>query len=116
MSANSVVLPAPFGPISPVMRPSGAVSDTPFTANKPPKRRDTRSTAKSGSVMPGLRKCGGTHPSVAPLRKPADQPAWREPDNQHQCAPIDDQIEPGRVAAGDRLCALAEPAHDQCAE
>ena len=54
MTANSVVLPAPLGPISAVMRPSVADSETLLTASKPPKRRETRSTDSSGSAMAGL--------------------------------------------------------------
>ena len=50
MIANSVVLPAPLGPISPVMRPAGAASEAASSASSPPKRFDTRSTANSGSV------------------------------------------------------------------
>src|SRR6516225_11541842 len=33
---NSVVLPAPLGPIKPVMRPASALSDTSSTAIRPP--------------------------------------------------------------------------------
>ena len=36
--AKSVVLPAPFGPISAVMRPACASSDASETATRPPKR------------------------------------------------------------------------------
>jgi hypothetical protein len=43
-TANSVVLPAPFGPISAVMRPVSAVNDALSTASNPPKRFDTFST------------------------------------------------------------------------
>jgi len=55
---NSVVLPAPLGPISAVMRPRGAVSDTPLTASRPPKRRDTLCTASRDSAMAGLLRNG----------------------------------------------------------
>ena len=34
---NRVVLPAPFGPMSPVIDPSGTVNETPSTARWPPK-------------------------------------------------------------------------------
>ena len=49
MIANSVVLPAPLGPISAVMRPAGAASEAASSASSPPKRFDTRSTASRGS-------------------------------------------------------------------
>src|SRR6185437_9066946 len=116
MSANNVVLPAPFGPISAVMRPCCAVSDTSFTARRPPKRRDTRSTCKSGSAMAGLWQWRRTLPAAAQLRKPADQPARREGDDQHQHATIDHEIDAGRLAAGHHPRAFAEPAHDQGAK
>ena len=37
ITLKSVVLPAPFGPTSPVIEPSEIVSDAPSTARKPPK-------------------------------------------------------------------------------
>ena len=37
MTLKSVVLPAPLGPTSPVIEPSGMVSDSRSTARKPPK-------------------------------------------------------------------------------
>src|SRR6516162_2966841 len=43
MMLNSVVLPAPLGPISPKISPSSTVNDTSSKARSPPKRRDTRS-------------------------------------------------------------------------
>jgi len=37
MRLNKVVLPAPFGPMTPTMRPSGTVSDMSVRARMPPK-------------------------------------------------------------------------------
>src|SRR5215469_11368643 len=116
MIANNVVLPAPFGPINAMMWPSRAVNETSFTANRPPKRCDMRSTAKSGLPMAGLRKRRRAHHSAPQLRKPTDQAAWRKPDDQHQDTTIHDQIDTGRIAAGHHLCALAQPSHHQCAK
>ena len=42
----SVVFPAPFGPISPVMRPRGTASVTPDRAFKPSNRTLTSRAAK----------------------------------------------------------------------
>src|SRR5690348_11819437 len=116
MSANNVVLPAPLGPISAVMRPCGALSDTSLTASRPPKRRETRSTRNSGSAMAGLRQRRRTHRAMAPLRKPADQPARRKPDDQHQDAAVNHEVEAGRVAAGHQLRALTQATHQQRAD
>ena len=51
MIVNSVVLPAPLGPISPVMLPAGTPIDASATASNPPNRLLTLSTVKS--VMRG---------------------------------------------------------------
>src|SRR5438552_10244409 len=48
MQLKSVVLPAPFGPISPAMRPGATSKDTPSSATMPPKRTDTSRTLSSG--------------------------------------------------------------------
>ena len=47
--SNSVVLPAPFGPIRPVMLPSTTVNETWSTASRPPNALDSPATAKYGS-------------------------------------------------------------------
>ena len=91
MIANSVVLPAPFGPIRPVMRPAGADSEAAFTASRPPKRCDTRSTASRGSAMAGLprrRADGGpAHQPLLCVGNGADDAARREGNDQHKHAP-----------------------------
>src|SRR5262249_31418569 len=53
--ANSVVLPAPLGPISAVIRPTSTASETFSTASKPPNALQTRSTRSSGSATGALR-------------------------------------------------------------
>jgi hypothetical protein len=50
MQLNTVVLPAPFGPISAVMAPRAAVNERSFTATRPPKRIVRCSTASNGSA------------------------------------------------------------------
>src|SRR5207249_4036894 len=54
MMENSVVLPAPLGPISAVIRPASTASEALSTARRPPKRLNTRSTRSSGSAMGAL--------------------------------------------------------------
>ena len=47
---NSVVLPAPFGPIRPSRLPSAMVNDTLSSATMPPKRTETSRTSISGAA------------------------------------------------------------------
>src|SRR6476659_1688448 len=47
MTLNSVVLPAPLGPMRPVIRPASAPSDTSSTARLPPNRTTMLSTSSS---------------------------------------------------------------------
>src|SRR5690349_10629624 len=72
MTLTSVVLPAPFGPISPCIDPFSTSSDTPSTARTPPKWRWTSSRRRS------------TDPGPRPPRGP----------DQRQAAPADDALRP----------------------
>ena len=78
---NVVVLPAPLGPIRPVIVPAGACSDTSSTATSPPKRTVTRSTVRSGMATfmskpsPDARVRSGRGPDC--LADPAPEPAQR---------------------------------------
>jgi hypothetical protein len=51
MQLNTVVLPAPFGPISAVILRRSALKDRSLTATMPPKRIDSRSTDRMGSPL-----------------------------------------------------------------
>src|SRR4051794_17036795 len=51
ITLNSVVLPAPLGPITPTTSPGPTVSETPSSAVRPPKRTVTPST--SSELIPG---------------------------------------------------------------
>jgi hypothetical protein len=51
MQLNTVVLPAPFGPISAVISPWFAVNETSFTAVRPPNRMVRCSTRNSAAVI-----------------------------------------------------------------
>src|SRR5689334_10177654 len=106
MIENNVVLPAPFGPISAVIRPGGAVSDAPSTAFNPPNQQLTRSTASSGSAIKSTmahlldRRWRRPAPAqkLAPIHDPPDQPAWHYPDHQHENSAVNDEIEARRIA------------------
>src|SRR5689334_9132973 len=101
MIENNVVLPAPLGPISAVMRSGGAVSDAPSTAFNPPNQQLTRSTASSGSVMRHLldrRRRRLTAEKFSYIGKATDDPARHDPDHQHEHGTVDDKIETGRIA------------------
>src|SRR2546429_7548233 len=50
MTLNNVVLPAPFGPMSPVTRPSSTSRSTPWRACTPPKRTSTSWTSSSANA------------------------------------------------------------------
>src|SRR5664279_196111 len=89
MMANSVVLPAPLGPISPVIRPAATVSETAFTASKPPKRQDIRSTDSRGSVMRGL-ALGRSRDAPTDCLDHTDQPARREGNDEYEHTAVDD--------------------------
>ena len=55
MQLNSVVLPAPLGPISPTIEPGSRSNDTPASAITPPNRTERSLTRKSGAcVIPSV--------------------------------------------------------------
>src|SRR6516162_7832481 len=100
MIENSVVLPAPFGPISAVMRPASAVNDAPWTARRPPKRIDTLSTRSNASAMAALRR-DALHQRADRGQQTGDA-TWRKRNDSDEHATIDHQVEP-RGAAGHKL-------------
>src|SRR4051812_17240552 len=114
MRANRVVLPAPLGPISAVMRPGSAASETLSTARKPPKRLLTPSTRTSSSAMGGLRRYAVDE---APARRAekTHHAIGGERHHQDQDTAVDDEVEAGRVA-GDELGDLAQRLDHEGAE
>src|SRR4029079_5292336 len=95
--ANSVVLPAPLGPIRAVMLPVAATNDALSTARRPPKCFETFSTRSNGSAMASLRLWLA---SEAPAQR-GDQPgdaARREGHHRDEHASVNDEIEAGCVA------------------
>ena len=69
MTLNSVVLPAPFGPIRPVTSPGSAERLTPSSATLPPKRTVTSRTSSDGAPASDAAARSGAH-RAAPLRSP----------------------------------------------
>src|SRR5581483_251585 len=78
---NIVVLPAPFGPMRPVIRPGGAATLTPSRAMRPPKRTTTPSTPSPSMSLSsplartwGCASRGGRRdPRGLGAREPAEQ-------------------------------------------
>ena len=85
MIANRVVLPAPFGPISAVMRPAAAANDALSTASRPPKRLETFSTRSRGSATAALRNALVLENRLAQIGEDAGDAARREghDDDEH---------------------------------
>src|SRR5262245_21452383 len=116
MMANRVVLPAPFGPISAVMRPACAASDARSTASRPPKRFDTCSPRSRGSAMTLLRGCQRARLQAPPqIGNHPGNAARCEGDDHNEYAAIDHKVESWR-RAGHELGELAEGFDHQRAE
>src|SRR5258708_39173375 len=105
MIENSVVLPAPFGPMSAVMRPWSAANDARSSASNPPKRFDTCSTRNRGSTMAAPQRCRYSGPEsqdvLAQIGQNAGDPARRHCNDQNEYASVDHEIEAGGVAGGE---------------
>src|SRR5262249_38846591 len=65
MQLNTVVLPAPFGPISAVMSPRRAVKERSLIATRPPKRMLRCSTLRIGATFESAAAEGAAPCSVA---------------------------------------------------
>src|SRR5215831_1861021 len=124
MIENRVVLPAPFGPMRAVIRPTSAEKDTRSSASKPPKRFDTCSTRSRGSTIVGFQRSargglGGQGPgrkkAIAKVREDAGYATRRDRNDQNENATVDDQIETGRIARRE-LAKLSKRLDDERAE
>src|SRR5271157_850300 len=83
MALNSVVLPAPFGPISAQISPAPTRSETSFTAIRPPNRTvtsDTSSRAVMSLPMVAVAEAGmqSRHQAGKPVRQ-----EQQDEDDQH---------------------------------
>src|SRR5689334_6170437 len=116
MMENKVVLPAPLGPMSAVIRPASTANEALSTASRPSKRLQTRSRRSNGSAMRALRRArpqpGKTQAQVGDEPR---NPLRRERDDEDEHTAVDDEIKPGRVA-GDELGQFSEHLDDQRTE
>src|SRR5690349_11834411 len=95
ISANSVVLPAPLGPISALRLPSATDRLTPCTAFRPPKEREMPFSTSSGSAT-GTSLRG--RPEL-PHREPQAGDAARQEDHdQHQHRAVDHHVDARQLA------------------
>src|SRR3954452_6270581 len=94
MIENKVVLPAPFGPISAVMRPGKAANDAWFTASRPPKRFETFSTWIRASATAALRGLRFFDEPTIQAGEDTGDALRREGNDKDQHAAVDDKIEP----------------------
>src|SRR5580704_10281302 len=109
---NSVVLPAPFGPIRAVMRPGMTSNETLSTARKPPKRFEIVSIRSSASAMVLIRRRAGPKPSRRPSGQQSGDAARRQADDGDQDDAVDHKIE-ARRAAGHKLGRLTKRLDDE---
>src|SRR4029077_16905542 len=107
MIENSVVLPAPFGPISAVMRPCSAANDARSSASSPPTRFDTCSTRNRGSTTAAPQRFWhrgpGSQDALAQIEQNAGDPARRHSNDHNEYASVNHEIEAGGIA-GRKLC------------
>src|SRR5690606_26022429 len=91
---NSVVLPAPLGPISPTISPCCTSALTSETATRPRKALVSDSSLRSGRVgAPPFRGARGPHP--APGSVPVDdayEPARQHPHDDQQHQAVDEEV------------------------
>src|SRR5579884_4405619 len=94
MTLNSVVLPAPFGPMMPTSSFSPTCRSTSRSAVSPPNRLVT--LVSSSSNLLSLRRRGRARPPPAEaLRQLDGQPPRHEAHDDHQQHAVDDQVDAG---------------------
>src|SRR5262247_2268906 len=96
MQLNSVVLPAPLGPISPTISPASMVSDTSRLASRPPKRFVEASRLSSAGIALGRHRPPPAEPAAPRQREQPGRPKRRD---HHDDEAIDDQVD---AAPGER--------------
>src|SRR5207248_9194563 len=98
MMENNVVLPAPLGPMSAVIRPASTANEALSTASRPSKRLQTRSRRSNGSAMRAL-------PQARPRPRKAQAQVGDEPphaprlerDDEDDQPAVDGDVQPGLV-------------------
>src|SRR5689334_2580560 len=113
MQLNSVVLPAPLGPMRPTISPLSMTSETLLLATRPPKRLVADSTLSSVAIalaVGGGRPRRRTAPLAAepPLPRQRQQARRTEGGDEDDDHAVDDQVD---AAAGERSRA-ERGAHD----
>src|SRR5207247_11339498 len=99
MQLNSVVLPAPFGPMRPTISPGSMASDTSRLASRPPKRLLAASTL-SKAAMALCRRARRPPPKAQPAGpRQREQAGWTERRDDDDDEAVDDQVD---AAAGER--------------
>src|SRR6266404_771040 len=96
MQLNSVVLPAPLGPMRPTISPASMASDTSRLASRPPKRLVQDSRLSSGAMALGRRRPAPAQPAAPGQR---EQPGGTEGRDDNDDQSVDDQVD---AAAGQR--------------
>src|SRR5881396_3062477 len=100
MQLNSVVLPAPFGPMSPTISPGSMASDTSRLASRPPKRLLAASTLSKAAMALRRRARRRPPPEAQPAgprqREQAGRTERRDDDDDEA---VDDQVD---AAPGER--------------
>src|SRR5215510_4300099 len=98
MQLNSVVLPAPLGPIRPTISPGSMVSEISRFASSPPKPLVEDCTLSSGAMRSGDRRATQAEPARPRQRQ---QAGGAERCNDDDDQPVHDQVD---AAAGERSC------------
>src|SRR5436305_14560944 len=105
MALKAVVLPAPFGPISPTIEPSATSSETSSSATIPPNRSRAWSSASSGTPSARLQRspAGGLHAGEHSGRRRAVREAGEQLGEQRVRLPalVRGEQLPGAPAAQD---------------
>ena len=108
---NSVVLPAPLGPISPMISPSVSANDTSFNARRPPNCMETPDAANTGLVMrapppspsapsarPRPAERAPVHPPAPPPVPVGDEPLRAQPHEHDEPEPEQQEPVVGELA------------------
>src|SRR3954452_14613730 len=96
MQLKIVVLPAPFGPMSPTISNSPTLIETSRSACRPPKLMDTSWVSRTGIDALRAGAAAGVHAETAPL-----EPAPDGRSDRAQTLGLEDQREDGEDARDD---------------
>src|SRR5918995_3118923 len=116
MTLNSVVLPAPFGPIRAAMEPSATPKVAPSTARMPPKRLTTPSISSKGLPLGVAVSVAKDH--LLALAEHALRPVGHQSDQQQPRYRQAQRGDPGlgerRVGGGGETAAFDHGAEEDC--